>query len=452
MPDYLSHPGIFISFNVLLYSVQSSCYTSIYLQNAQQRSVHVHGRGRHRAFDELSERYLAVQHRFIRLFGSLTMGIIASLLIVFTLFSGAASASGPDAAGNGASAHGRSVTHPATGAIFSTEISGTHYVYVNNGSSPNSVSGYKLTSSGLTPLPGAPYATGGSGGGSGYGGNQIAISPNHQCVFASDDRSGTFNSFQIQANGSLTLVTHATVEATNVQAIAVSPLGNVVFVGMYVSYSSGPVDSFSIGSGCAITEAQSTDTGNAMGSLAVSKKGTQLFVSSYAAGTINAYTISGSSFTFHKSNVANPASPGGLIFIGKHLYSGNAESGSQASAYAVKANGTVTSLPGSPATDSQGSNSAQVWYDHTDKQVVCSEQFSNSFGLFALVNGTFTFLAHVSGSGSEPTAMAQVGHMLIVTNDGSSNVSVYKIIYGQMTLKTTITLPASGSPNGIAAF
>lgn len=394
-----------------------------------------------------------MQHRFTRLFGSLAIGVIASLLIVFTLFAGTVSAStSPDVAGNGVSTHGRSATHPAIGASFSTGITGTHYVYVNNGSSPNSVSGYMVTSSGMTPLPGSPYATGGTGGGSGYGSNQIAISPNHQCVFASDDGSGTFNSFQIQSNGSLKLVTHATVEASDVQGIAVSPLGNVVFVGMYISYSSGPVDSFSIGSGCTITEAQSTDTGKAMGSVAVSKSGTQFFVSSYVAGTIDTYTISGASFTFLKSNPANPASPGGLIIAGKHLYSGNAGGSSQASAYAVHSNGSVTSLPGSPATDSQGSNSAQIWYDHADKQVVCSEQFSNSFGLFALVNGTFTFLAHVNGSGSTPTAMAQVGHNLMVTNDSSGSISVYKIAYGSMTLKTTIPLPVSGSPNGIAAF
>lgn len=395
-----------------------------------------------------------MQNRFTHLFGSLTLGAIASLLIVFTLFVSTVSASGPDAAGNGVSAHGRSATHPATGASFSTGITGTHYAYVNNGSSPNSVSGYKVTSSGLTPLPGSPYATGGTGGGSSYGGNQIAISPNHQCVFASDDGSGTFNSFQIQSDGSLKLVTHATIkEESIVEGIAVSPLGTVVFVEMSDEYRLGHLNSFSIGSGCAITVAQDTYTKSAIGGLAVSTDGTKLFVSAYAVGKIDTYTISGTSFTLLKSSPANPTDPGGLIIAGKHLYSGNAESGSsQASAYAVHNNGSVTSLPGSPVTDSKGSNSDQVWYDKADKQVVCSEQYSNSFGLFALVNGTFTFLAHSNGSGSAPTAMAQVDHILIVTNDGSASISVYKIAYGSITLKTTITLPASGNPNGIAAF
>ena len=395
-----------------------------------------------------------MQRRITQLVGSLTFSVFTSVLVVLALFaSPVAAATGPDASGNGgATTHGVSKTHSAIGASFLADVTGTHYVYVNNGSYPNSVSGYKLASGGLTPLPGSPYATGGTGSGSGYGGNQIAISPNHKCVFASDDGSGTFNSFKIQFNGSLTLVTHATVEGSNVQAIAVSPLGGVVFVNMFVSYTSAPLDSFAIGSGCAITEAQSSNTGSAAGGLAMSKDGTILFASSYVGGFINAYSISGTSFTLLKSNSANPTAPGGLIVAGKHLYSGNASSNSETGAYTFDTGGTLTSLPGSPATDSQGSNSAQVWFDHTDKQLICSEQNSSSFGLFHVSSGTYSFLAHVNGTGSTPTAMAQVGHNLIVTNDGSGSISVYKVEPGSMTYKTTISLPASGSPNGIAAF
>lgn len=395
-----------------------------------------------------------MQRRITQLVGSLAFSVFTSLLIVLALFAGPVNAAtGPDVAGNGgATTHGISKTHVAVGAAFSADVSGTHYVYVNNGSSPNSVSGYKLASGGLTPLSGSPYATGGTGGGSGYGANQIAISPDHKCVFASDDGSGTFNSFKIHSNGSLTLVTHAIVEGSNVQAIAVSPLGGVVFVDMFVSYSSTPLDSFSIGSGCAITEAQNSNTNSAAGSLAVSKDGTLLFASSYVGGFINAYSISGTSFTLLKSNSASTPAPGGLIVAGKHLYSGNAGSNSETGAYLINSSGTLTSLAGSPAIDSQGSNSGQVWFDHADKQLICSEQNSGSFGLFDIASGTYTFLAHVSGAGATPTAMAQVGHNLIVTNDGGGSISVYKVAHGSMTFKTTITLPASGSPNGIAAF
>lgn len=395
-----------------------------------------------------------MQHRITQLVGSFAFSILTSMLVVLALFATPVSAaSHPDAMGNGGAAtHGVSKTHVQVGATFSSDVKGTHYVYVNNGSYPNSVSGYKLTSSGLTPLPGSPYATGGTGGGSGYGGNQIGISPDHKCVFASDDGSGTFNSFMINSDGSLTLVTYISLEANNVQAIAVSPLGGVVFVDMFVSYSSGPLDSFIISSGCSIEEAQQADTGSAAGGLAFSKDGKYLFASSYTGGFINAYSVVGPYFNLAKSNPANPSSPGGLAVAGKHLYSGNAGGTSETGAYHINSDGSLTTLSGSPAFDSQGSNSAQVWFDSVDKQLICSEQQSNSFGIFHVSGGSYSFVAHVNGTGGTPTAMTQIGHTLIVTNDSSASISVYKVTAGSMTYKTTVSLPVSGSPNGIAAF
>lgn len=395
-----------------------------------------------------------MQHRLSRLVGSIGFFLATTFLIVLLPFINpiGVSAFGHDAAGNGgAASQGKSLTRPSVGASFSSDAKGTHFVYVNNGSIPNSISGYKFTKKGLTPLPGSPYATGGTGGGSGYGGNQIAISPDHKCVFASDDGSGTFNSFLINSDGSLTRVTHATVEAANVQAVAVSPKGGVVFVGMFNGYTSGPVDSFSIGSGCAITEAQHADINNAMGSIVVSPDGSQLFVSSYVGGFINAYSISGTSFTLQHTNSANPPAPDGLAVNGTTLFSGNAGP-TETDAYTFNSNGVLTALPGSPAADSQGSNSAQVWYDSKDKQLISSEQNSNSFGLYAVQNGTYTFLAHFAGTGVAPTAMTQIGHTLIVTNDNNGSISVYKVGLGKLKFKKTVLLPASGSPNGIAGF
>ncbi len=395
-----------------------------------------------------------MQHRIPQFVGSFVFSILTSILVVLTLFASPVSAaSHPDATGNGGAATQRvSKTHAQVGATFSSDVKGIHYVYVNNGSNPNSVSGYKLTSGGLTPLPGSPYATGGTGSGSGFSGNQIGISPDHKCVFASDDGSGTFNSFMINSDGSLTLVTHATVEGSDVQAIAVSPLGDVVFVNIFVSSISGPLDSFSIGSGCAITEAQHTDSRHEAGGLAVSQDGKILFASSPKAGLINAYTISGTSFTHLKSNKTNPSYPDGIATDGKHLYVGGGGGTSRTLAYSINSDGSLTSLPGSPAFDNQGIFSSQVWYDQTDKQLICSEQVSGSFGLFHVSGGTYSLVAHVQGSGTYPTAMTQIGHTLIVTNDRGSNISIYNVAPGGITFKTTVSLPVSGSPDGIAAF
>jgi hypothetical protein len=93
-------------------------------------------------------------------------------------------------------------------ASFPLEVSGTHYVYVDNGAAPNSVSGYQATRTGLTPLPGSPYPTGGDGSSAGYAGNQLAISPDHQCVFAVDDGGGTSGPTAMTQIGCWLLVTN----------------------------------------------------------------------------------------------------------------------------------------------------------------------------------------------------------------------------------------------------
>lgn len=97
-------------------------------------------------------------------------------------------------------------------------------------------------------------------------------------------------------------------------------------------------------------------------------------------------------------------------------------------------------------------NSVKVWYDKADLQLICSEQGSNTFGLFHVISGSYSLLAHMNGTGNNPTAMAQVNHYLIVTNDGSASISVYRLLPGSMTFTATIPLPVTGNPNGIAAF
>ncbi len=252
-------------------------------------------------------------------------------------------------------------------------------------------------------------------------------------------------------------MTHATVEAVYVQAVAVSPKGGVVFVLMFDGYTDGPLDSFSIGSGCAITEAQHSDIGDGiMGSIAVSPDGTELFASSYQGGLtggfIDTFSISGTSFTLQQMKPANPSLPGGLAVHGTTLFSGCAHI-PETGAYTYHSNGKLTALPGSPAADPQGSDSAQLWYDSIDNQLISSETTTNSFGLYAVKNRTFTFVAHIAGTGNTPLAMTQIGHTLMVTNYNDGSISAYQVQPGKLTFKATVPLPIYGTrPNGIAGF
>jgi hypothetical protein len=385
------------------------------------------------------------------------LGVAAIFLIGGAPLARPAGAAGWDAAGNPVGQLAGSALRPslrrlAAVAHVPLDVSGTHYVYVNNGAVPNSISGYQATSTGLVPLPGSPYPTGGTGGGSNYGANQLALSPDHQCLFASDAGGGTFDAFAIDADGTLTQVAHVAVEAAYPEGVAVAPQGGVVFVGIFNGYSSGLVDSFRIGAGCAISEAQSLDIGSAMGDVAVTADGSQLFVSSYTGSFINSYAISGATLTLLQSNATNPPADG-LVSVADYLFSGDVTAdSSETNGYTFTANGQLTMLPGYTPTD-PGSGSAAVWLDRVDQQLITAEQFSNSFGLYTVVNGIYTWLGHATGAGTNtPTAMTQLGRYLLVTNDANGTISPCQVGPGTVSCLAPIALPVLGDPNGIVSF
>jgi hypothetical protein len=139
--------------------------------------------------------------------------------------------------------------------------------------------------------------------------------------------------------------------------------------------------------------------------------------------------------------------------LGNLLFSGNDTFTAATGAYRFDAGGTLTPLPGSPATDPQGSYAAQVWLDRTDQQLISSEQFSGSFGFYALQNGTYRLLVHAVGAETAaPTAMTQLGSWLLVTNDSDGTISPCKVGRGRLTCVAPIYLPVLGSPDGIASF
>ena len=84
-----------------------------------------------------------------------------------------------------------------------------NYVYVNNQSAANTVSGYSVSATGaLTQLSGSPFSTGGVGANVVcYGLNRITLSPVNNLLFVANTGDRTITSFQINpATGILTRV------------------------------------------------------------------------------------------------------------------------------------------------------------------------------------------------------------------------------------------------------
>jgi DNA-binding beta-propeller fold protein YncE len=113
-----------------------------------------------------------------------------------------------------------------------------NYVYVNNQSAANSVSGYSVSATGaLTQLSGSPFSTGGVGANVVcYGLNRIVLSPVNNLLFVANTGDRTITSFQINpATGVLTLVagspfpTLLTLDSCQGISLAATPDGNFLF-------------------------------------------------------------------------------------------------------------------------------------------------------------------------------------------------------------------------------
>jgi hypothetical protein len=86
------------------------------------------------------------------------MARLAATLVLWLPLASPTGAPGPDVAMPTALANqAPNMSGRAGTTTFPRKVAGTHYVYVNNGAIPNSITGYAATHSGLTPLSGSPY-------------------------------------------------------------------------------------------------------------------------------------------------------------------------------------------------------------------------------------------------------------------------------------------------------
>ena len=321
-----------------------------------------------------------------------------------------------------------------------------NYVYVNNQSAANSVSGYSVSATGaLTQLSGSPFSTGGVGANVVcYGLNRIVLSPVNNLLFVANTGDRTITSFQINpATGILTRVagspfpTSLTLDSCQGISLAATPDGNFLFAS-----SNGQIETFSIGAGGTLTQF-GTLTANCCSpnaSMVISPNGQFLATSnqtSVSMFTINAGLLTpvpGSPFAKTGSG-----SLSGLDFscAADRLYAGEA-TGSPALADAwtvdnsvgTATSGVLTPVPGTPFTSS-GNNSNLVLYSPDNTLLFQSNQFTNSVNSFqvnsdgSLVNlgkfGTSTQIHTPAGMATDAT-----GTFLYVADD-AFGVAVFRI-------------------------
>ena len=327
-----------------------------------------------------------------------------------------------------------------------------NYVYVNNQSAANSVSGYSVSATGaLTQLSGSPFSTGGVGANVVcYGLDRIIVSQVNNLLFVANTGDRTITSFQINpATGILTRVgapvaTILTLDNCQGISLAATPDGSFLFAS-----SNGQIETFTIGAGgvvsplinpVTLSPTITTNCCSPNASMVISPNGQFLAISNQTS--VSMFTISAGVLTpvpgspFSKTGTGSLS---GLDFscAADRLYGGEATgSPALADAWTVDNNpasptlGLLTPVPGTPFTSS-GNNSNIVLYSPDNAWLFQSNQLTNSINTFqvnpdgSLVNagkfGTNTQVHTPAGMATDAT-----GTFLYVADD-AFGVAVFRI-------------------------
>jgi hypothetical protein len=410
----------------------------------------------------------------LRLFGPALVGTALVLLAATPSF--AAAATSPAITLE----NGATYFHPGSGpirfgpaAVFHLRGHATcpsgHFLYVNNGNAfNNSVSGFVINADcSLTPTPGSPYPTGGNEFSAGWGQNQIATSvANGPCVFSTDSNTsggsgpGQVVSWSVASTGALTKVSAITIPPAG-SDVKVSPDGKYLYA---VSWNTpAAISTMTIGSGCTLTLAQTytATTARYYAITLVADKG--LVAPDYNNDQIDVYSITnGTQLMLVSTSPSQVPYPGGAATvlrspIGPVVLDGS-NGASEVEAHTINKQGTLGSVPGSPASDPNATVAANILFDAPLRQVTATEQFNgsqfaNSMGIFGAKSGQLALLSHVSLPGSDfPTAQAALGTELYITNELGASVEACVMGKGTATCSLAATLTSGGITQGIGVL
>lgn len=262
------------------------------------------------------------------------------------------------------------------------------WLYVN-GNLGDSVSGFAVEASGsLTPLPGSPFAAGGSGGAGFYASNRAVaiVDGGVRRLYVSKQASATVSAFDIASNGALTPVSGSPFATglTDLGALAATPDGACLFA---ASESGGGFARFTVAADGSLTLVGVEATSMGLDGVAVSPSGAHL--------------------------VAAAPDTGILVF-------------------AVGAGCSTSVVAGSPFA--VGLNTAHVEFDASGARIFTAifNAVDTEVGVFDFIAGTPTAIAgspfaFASGANSNVSRLRPGGDRLYVTNQDTGTVTVLDV-------------------------
>jgi hypothetical protein len=336
---------------------------------------------------------------------------------------------------------------------LSLAIAGTHYLYAEDGTSPNGIDVFTLSGSSLTFIQ---HVTVGANSLPFFGAHHLALttftagSParSYSCLAFASAGNGTVYSFQIARNGFL-FGSPASAVAVGGYPNDLAASGSVLFESNPSGFGTGSLDVLSFGPGCTLSLMHQTSTGGEEDTNIALLNADQVTSVDFNSGVLVIYSM-GPGGILTESAVQSGEIPaiGGLNGSGPdstavwntvtptgvvtNVYSGQATDGPpQAQGYRLGA-GPFDTLTGSPQTDSDASssNGAGVAVDSVHRLLIQTNNFSGQIGWYKLTAGSTATVGSITFggdtplalTGDDPQSMAVLGSDLFVAQDFGGDV------------------------------
>jgi 6-phosphogluconolactonase len=343
------------------------------------------------------------------------------------------------------------------------------HVYVNdNTGGVNTIGGFDRHADGtLTPMPGSPFVAGGVGTGKGLASQgSLQQSSDGRYLLAVDAGSNQVSVLRIQSGGSLKRVGDGPVSSNGVNPVSIAVHGRLVYVanaGTATSTGGTNYTGFTLSRGghlrplpgSTVTLPDASQPGDVL----FSPDGRKLVGTRVATSLIDSFTVDrdGRLTAAPGSPIAAQGiGPFGSEFRptnGAQLFVSNAHNvgpgTGTVSAFAVGANGALTSIGASPFPDNQ---TAPCWVEisHDGRYLFAVNTASGSISRYSIATGgSLTLLGStpIKAAGTPQDArLSPDGNTLWVVDPTADHVSGFAVNGGSLT-----ELPASPTPAPVGA-
>jgi 6-phosphogluconolactonase (cycloisomerase 2 family) len=362
----------------------------------------------------------------------------------------------------------------AVGASASPSSNVVGHVYVNDNTvGVNTVAGFNRNADGsLSPIPGSPFAVGGSGAGHPDASQgSLQLSADGRYLLAVDAGSNQISVLRIKPGGTLQVAEIVSSNGGNPVSIAVA--GRLAYVAN-ADPNSPNYTGFTLNAGGRLRPIPGSTVvlppGSQPGDVLFSGDGTKFVGTRVGTSQIDSFTVGadglltaapGSPFE-HQAGVFgqfgsefNPINSAQLFVSNAHTAANTPAPGS-VSAYSDAADGALTSIGASPFAN-DGTASCWVEVSHDGRYLFTVNTASSTVSSYSIAaDGSLASIASTpitNGKGAEDARLSPDGSTLWIVNSGADTLNAFSVNGGTLTELTSSPTagPANATPSGIVA-